>query len=36
MNEFFKDKKRVAIFEKPNTIPTSLKPDTTALGPYLR
>ena len=36
MNQYFKDKKKVALFEKPKTLPTSIKPDTTALSPYLK
>ncbi len=36
MKEFLNDKKRTAIFEKPKTNPTSIKPDTTSLSPYLK
>ena len=35
MAEFLKQEKRVAKFEKPQTNPTSLEPDTTALSPYM-
>lgn len=35
MEEFLAQKKRVTTFEKPNTDPTALTPDTTALSPYL-
>ena len=36
MYDYIKDKKKVAIFEKPKTNPTSIKPETTALSPYLK
>lgn len=36
MHRFIKDRKNTATFEKPKTIPTSIKPDTTSLSPYLR
>ena len=36
MENFIKDKSKVANFEKPKTIPTSVKPDTTSLSPYLK
>jgi len=35
MEAFMGQKKRVATFEKPQTNPTSLEPDTTALSPYM-
>jgi len=35
MEAFLAQKKRVATFEKPQTSPTSLEPDTTALSPYM-
>nr|AQX17843.1 putative photolyase-cryptochrome [Lampea lactea] len=35
MEDFLKQKQRVASFEKPKTKPTALLPDTTALSPYL-
>jgi deoxyribodipyrimidine photolyase len=36
MEKYMQDKQRVASFRKPMTIPTSLKPDTTALSPYIK
>ena len=36
MDNYFKDRKKVALFEKPKTLPTSIKIDTTALSPYLK
>jgi len=36
MENYLKDKKRVQQFSKPCTLPTSLKPNTTALSPYLK
>lgn len=36
MEEYMKDKSKVAQFKKPMTIPCSLKPDTTALSPYIK
>ncbi|MFO0006078.1 MAG: hypothetical protein ACK559_33635, partial [bacterium] len=36
MTEYFKDKKKVALFQKPMTLATSIKPDTTSLSPYLK
>jgi len=35
MEAFLAQKKRVATFEKPQTNPTALEPDTTALSPYM-
>ena len=34
--QFMTDRAKVAAFEKPKTLPTSIKPDTTALSPYLK
>ena len=36
MTAFLSDRANTASFEKPKTIPTSIKPDTTALSPYIR
>lgn len=36
MEKFLSNKKMAAEFEKPKTIPTSVKPDTTSLSPYLK
>jgi hypothetical protein len=36
MTEYLKDKKKVALFQKPMTLATSIKPDTTNLSPYLK
>lgn len=36
MENYFKDKKRVAEFKKPMTRPTAIEPDTTVLSPYLK
>jgi len=35
LDAFLAQKKRVATFEKPQTNPTALEPDTTALSPYM-
>jgi len=36
MEEYMLNKEKVAQFKKPMTNPTTLKPDTTALSPYLK
>ena len=36
MNKYMSDKQKVAAFRKPMTVPTSLKPDTTVMSPYLK
>ena len=36
MEKYLQNTSKVANFEKPKTNPTSLKPDTTALSPYLK
>ena len=36
MNDYLKDTKRAALFEKPKTNPCEITPDTTALSPYLK
>ena len=36
MQNFCKDRKKVAYFEKPKTCPTAIKPDTTSLSAYLK
>lgn len=35
MERFLAQKKRLAMFDKPKTNPTSIEPDTTALSPYI-
>ena len=36
MDRFLSQTRRVAKFEKPKTLPTTLEPDTTALSPYIK
>lgn len=36
MAQYFTDRAKAATFEKPKTVPTCIKPDTTALSPYLK
>lgn len=36
MDKFLSQKRRVATYEKPKTLPTTMDPDSTALSPYLQ
>ena len=36
MDKFLSQKRRVAKYEKPKTLPTSIEPESTALSPYIK